>query len=101
MKTSSKKINHKQVVKMVCEHTGDNEKEVQKHIDSYIEVIMKLMCKGNNIGIKHLGTMKVEKAAETTAWDFKTQQNVIRPNRVLPKMSFNRKFSSQIKRLNK
>lgn len=86
-----------EIVKIVCGKTGQNEDTVQKCIDCYIETIMDRMCSGYNVGVRHLGTLRIEDVAEKSAFDFKTKSNVIRPRRKLPKMSFSRDFSNKIK----
>jgi nucleoid DNA-binding protein len=91
------KTSHNQVVEIVCNRTGSSKDEVEKYIDCYIDTIMDLMCSGNNVGIRHLGTLKVEEVAEKCAWDFQQKAKVVRPIRVLPKMSFNREFTNQVK----
>lgn len=91
------RANHRDVVQMVSEELNDNEKNVQKYIDCYVEKIMECLCKGMDVRIKYLGTIKVEKVAPKEAWDFKLEKNVIRPSRMLPKMNFSRNFVNKIK----
>lgn len=97
MKNKSNKLNHKQIVEMVCDRTNGNKEVVQQSINCYIDVIMEQMCLGFDVGVKHLGTLKVVPAKKTVAFDFKTKQNTVRPNRYLPKMVFGRNFSNRIK----
>jgi nucleoid DNA-binding protein len=101
LKGEANKINHKQIVKMVCEKTGKPKNVVEEYINCYIDTIMDQMFSGHNVGIQHLGTMKVDDVAEKLAFDFKENGKVMRPKRKLPKMSFNREFSNKVRELNK
>lgn len=97
VKNAQNKINHKEIVEMVCRETGSSKTVVKSHIDCYINAIMQKMCEGYNVGVRHLGVFKVEETAMKTAWDFKKKSKVTRPARVLPKMSFSREFSNKVK----
>lgn len=97
MKGTANKVNHKQLIRAVAEATGDSKDIVEKHINCYIDAIMDQACAGHNVGIRYLGTLKIDRTKPKRVYSFKEKQKIIRPSSPILKMSFGREFSCRIK----
>ena len=86
------------IAEMLSEITGDSAAHSKKVVDGLVGIIKDILCKGQPIQIRSLGTFKVVDRKDKTAHDFKTGQRLIVPARKSVKFIPGKDFKNRIER---
>ena len=74
--TSDKTIKHKEFIKKYSQKMGCSEKNAEKYLDGFIEIVYDCMKEKSSITIQNFGKFYVSQRRESTAFKFNPSQKM-------------------------
>lgn len=91
------KTTHQKLVHDAATESGLDETIVRRSIDAYLNQVATSVHKGVPTPLYRIGTLRLTKASPKKAWSFTDEKVVVLPERMVPKITFTRKFVQEVR----
>ena len=86
-----------EIIKAISDQTGIHKVDVLVILEAYFQEIKETVYTGESVSVRNFGTFKMQKRAPKSARDISKGENIIIPERYIPKFVPAKEFQETIK----